>query len=534
MTPEQLTKTLKELDSKGASKQEIEAVYNAYKNKTATAPVQDEQGTGGIKGVGVGLLKSGASAVRGMGVIGQEIAQQTAGRAVEAITGTPKEDLGTDIYDPESKKGAEITELLRRKGGAEKFGGFVGDVAQFAIPGGQVVKATKGLGLAYKILARGVTSGIIGATQGGGAGRDIVKEGLIAGGIDAAIPGATKVLSPVATYGKNVLKSLAGSISGAGGDVIERAFANPDDALKGIREGDTVLKEVATSVRQGVKNLKQKASQEYEALTSQVTKILDKNNLLVKINSVLVDEADATFKDGKMFFKDTPLLETEEKQLSKMYNVIQNWTDWSAKGANQLATKVSRFRRGGTESANMDRIVDSVRRNIRNFVGDEVPTIKEAILKFSDKMDLIDELDSILKVRGSVDSRQGIRETSQRIARLFNANKDLSREAVEELEREMGIDVLATEAGRQLSGNATKFQIGAGDTGVQIIRSLIPKEVIGNVVARTGQAKQLAEKMLGEKLQRLDATTRGVVIELFTDLFGTEQTQEDQKQDKIK
>ena len=40
--------------------------------------------------------------------------------------------------------------------------------------------------------------------------------------------------------------------------------------------------------------------------------------------------------------------------------------------------------------------------------------------------------------------------------------------------------------------------------------------------------------MLGEKLQRLDAPTRGVVIELLTDLFGTEQTPEDQKQDKTK
>ena len=530
MTPEQLTKILQELDSKGASKQEIEAVYNAYKSKTTTTPAPVEQGVGGIKGFGVGLAKSAGGLLRGMGVLGQEIAQQTAGRAVEAITGVKKEDLGTDIYDPESKRGQEVTSMLERKGTAEKFGGFVGDVAQYAIPGGQVVKATRGLGLVRQMLARGLTSGTVATAQKGEVG----KETAIAGITDALIPGASKVLSPVATYGKNVLKGLAGSISGAGSDVIERAFSNPDEALKGIKGGDTILREVATSVRQGVKNLKQKAGTEYDALTSQVTKILDKNNLLPKINSVLVDEADATLKNGKVLFKDTPLLEGEEKQLGKMYNVIQEWSDWSAKGVNQLATKVSRFRRGGTESANLDRIVDSVRRNIRNFVGDEVPTIKEANEKFANKMDLIDELDSILKVRGSVDSRQGIRETSQRIARLFNANKDLSREAVEELEKEIGIDVLATEAGRQLSGGATKFQIGAGDTGVQIIRSLIPKEVIGNVVARTGQAKQLAEKMLGEKLQRLDAPTRGVVIELLTDLFGTEQTPEDQKQDKTK
>ena len=198
-----------------------------------------------------------------------------------------------------------------------------------------------------------------------------------------------------------------------------------------------------------------------------------------------VDEVDATPTKTGLRFSDTPLLDQEERQLEKVFNMVQKWSDYTPKGINALATKISRFRRGSADSGNFDRIIDSLKRNVRLFVGDQVPEISEANKTFTDKMDLIDELDSILKTQGAVESRQGLRETSQRIARLFNANKELSRQAVDELEKEIGLDTLAIEAGRQLSDNATLFQVGSQDTAMALVRSLVPRRVIGELVTRS-------------------------------------------------
>jgi len=163
--------------------------YKVVGTQTQTFTVDTkEEGVGGVKGFGVGLLKSGAGTLRGMGVIGQDIAQATAGRVVEAITGTPREDLGTDIYDPESKKGAELAEELRRKGGAEKFGGFVGDVAQFAIPGTMATKATAGSGLLARAGAQALTAGTVTSAQEGEVGKDALISAGTAGAFTLATP----------------------------------------------------------------------------------------------------------------------------------------------------------------------------------------------------------------------------------------------------------------------------------------------------------------------------------------------------------
>lgn len=116
----------------------------------------DLPGETGIKGIGTGIAKSLIETTRTAGALGQEIAQQTAGRVVETITGVPKEELGTQIFD-------EKPEELEPKGGAEKVGAVIGDIATFFIPGakgtqiaGSVIKKTgekvfkQGIGISAK------------------------------------------------------------------------------------------------------------------------------------------------------------------------------------------------------------------------------------------------------------------------------------------------------------------------------------------------------------------------------------------------
>jgi len=55
-----------------------------------------------------------------------------------------------------------------KHGLAENIGGFIEGAAEFAIPGSAVAKATKGAGVAARMLAQGATAGGIGAAQSGG------------------------------------------------------------------------------------------------------------------------------------------------------------------------------------------------------------------------------------------------------------------------------------------------------------------------------------------------------------------------------
>lgn len=155
--------------------------------KTITATPKEE-GVGGAKGFAVGLAKSELALIRGLGQLGQDFAQATAGRVVEKITGTNRNDLGTDLYDPESKLGAKAKETLVAKGGAEKTGKFVGDVAQFMIPGSAVTKASAGAGLLARAGAQAVTAGTVTSAQEGEVGKDALISAGLAGGLTLAAP----------------------------------------------------------------------------------------------------------------------------------------------------------------------------------------------------------------------------------------------------------------------------------------------------------------------------------------------------------
>ena len=285
---------------------------------------------------------------------------------------------------------------------------------------------------------------------------------------------------------------------------------------------EAALKETSTAVRSGVKTLRQNASEEYGQLVKPVSGKLDRSKLLKATDDIFVDQADARITKEGLDITNTPLNDVEERQLQKIYNVIDTWDDFTPQGVNTLATRISRFRRGSDDSQNFDRIVDEVRRTVRTQVGDQYPEIAEANANFAARMDLIDDLDSILKTRGAVDSQQGIRETSQRVARLFNSNKELSREAVESLEKELGIDVLGVEAGRRLSDNASLFQVGAQDSAMGLVRSAIPRSVIGNIVVQTGKSQQAVEAALAGSLSGLEPTAQAAVVETLVNLYGTE------------
>lgn len=311
-------------------------------------------------------------------------------------------------------------------------------------------------------------------------------------------------------------------VSGKGSDVIEQVVKTPRAALEGGEMlGTQGLKESANNIRSGVRTLKQKAGSEFESLVAPHTKPLGKQGLKKVVDSFLTDDIDAVITKTGLDLEDTPFLDADAKKIERVYNIVNKWEDTSPKGINSLASKISKFYKGSESSQDVDRVITGLNRRIRDFVGEQVPDIAEANAKYADKMDLIDQLDAIFRTKGSVDSRLGMQKTAESVARLFNANKDIAREGVEEIEKELGINILGKEAGRQLVDGVSRSQSAIGDFTTGVARAIIPPKLILQVAARTGIAKEAIEA----RLNVLEPAARGTVIEVLTDLFGEGETE---------
>lgn len=483
-----------ELRKKGLTPQQIadfEAGKKPVSVQTTPEPVKlwDTSGfESGVKGIGKGLGKLAL----GVGTIGRGIQRAITPKALEG------QMLGGDsILDTGGAKRAQAEEVLRPENTGEKISSFITEVGATAVPSGAVMKATTGLGFARAMLGRGAIGAVTGTVQGGG---DLDRDTLIGAGSEVAFPLAGKAIS----YGGKVLKSLAGLSTGVGSDVIEQVVKTPGSALAGGADDSvTALRKTATAIREGSKKLRSNAGDEFLALTKDHTEQLSKPEFNKIVTEYLDDFDSSTFIDTK--------------NIDKVRGVVQSWDDYSAQGLNKLASKVSKFYTGGSASTDTDRLVSGLNRTIRNWVGKQIPEIAEANAKYADKMDLIEQMDALFKLRGSVDDRMGMQKTAEAVSRLFNANKDIAREGVEELEKALGVDILGREAGRQLvSGVTSKFAAGAGDGVVGVTRAFIPPKLVLRLAATTGMAKGAIEK----RLNTIEPAARAVVLEVLTDLLG--------------
>lgn len=450
----------------------------------------------GFTGIGKGLGKLAL----GVGTLGRTI-QEGVGRAVGV-------DLPeTSIFDIGSEQRKKAEEAIAYNKPGEKIAGTITEIGATMFPAGAATKSLKGLSFARQMFGQGVTGGTIGTIQGGG---DIDRDTALGAGLAVTFPVAGKAFA----YGGNVLKGLAGFSTGTGSEVIEQVVKSPRAALVASKADDvTNLKETATAIREGVKIIKSNAGDDFAKMTSSHTEQLSKQGF-----KELTDD----------FFKEVDQFDfIDEKELAKIKAVVAQNDDYSAQGINKLASTISKFYKGTPSAQDRDFVISRLNRSIRDWVGKQVPEIAEANAKYADKMDLIEQMDALFKVRGSIDDRLGMQRTAEAVSRLFNANRTIARQGVEELESELGINVLGREAGRQLmSGVQTKFQAGSGDTVREVGRALIPPKLVLRLAAGTGLAKEAIEN----KMSILDPAARATAIELLTDLFGEGEGQAQKQQ----
>ena len=147
---------------------------------------------GAISRFSTGVAKGILSTTLGAGQLGQRILQETAGRGVEAITGTPRQKLGAEIYQPETAQGLR-EDYLTPQSTAEQVGFVTEQIAEFLLPSGKVAALEKGIPLVGRTI---IEAGIIGGQTAiqEGEFNDKVRTNAIIG---AAFPLVGATLKPV-------------------------------------------------------------------------------------------------------------------------------------------------------------------------------------------------------------------------------------------------------------------------------------------------------------------------------------------------
>lgn len=189
--------------------------YPVYADQvTFNAPTMATRPSGqtGLKGFSTGFTKGLLEGGRQLGKLGQEVAQQTAGRVLETATGRPKESFGSKLYE------GQTPDILKPNTTAETVGFGTEKVAEFFAPIGVTNKARVALNATrapflLKLLGK---AGVEATATGGVAAlqgqtfEDIKDIGLAAGGLELATGVVGKLINtPV---GKKAISYLTEKI----------------------------------------------------------------------------------------------------------------------------------------------------------------------------------------------------------------------------------------------------------------------------------------------------------------------------------
>lgn len=178
--------------------QEYSSFLERASTVSQTTPTKEATDNDGfVLDTAQGLVKSAGDIALGAGSLGRKI-QGGISKVGEKVFGkyNPFQMGEPSVFDEGSESNTKAKELLKRDTTGEKVGGFVGDVASFALPGGAVTKVTKGLNFLTRAAALGATDAVTTTVKQGKLDKQSVDAGIIA----MAFPVVGKVATAAKPY----------------------------------------------------------------------------------------------------------------------------------------------------------------------------------------------------------------------------------------------------------------------------------------------------------------------------------------------
>jgi hypothetical protein len=459
--------------------------------------VPQQQGT--MQGFSQGVAKSGLSTLQNLG---------------NMVLSPVKSALGL-----QGVKTGLSEETLKPQTRAEETGKLVGDIAQYFVPSTRIAKATQGLSFLPKVLSR--TAGDVGVAgiQSGGDTGEMKTVGAISAGIQS--------ISPIVRMLSSIGKRTLATVSGKGTEVIEQALKTPEATRQGLRlPALQSLKDDVSNVITQVKDLARASTQNYGKALEELPKRLGRSpEVITAGQKTTIKVGGQTYtlsmqgikssltrtlrdfgvevnpKKKTLDFLQTTLDSGEEKRLREVFTVINKWKDTTPQGLNTLATKIGNFKKPTEQSKQLNAMIGKIKNNVRDYIGDRVPAVKELNKRFMQEQRFLDELDTYLRTSNGFNTADTVKNVANRIQKLFVKDKEMAREVLENLAG--GAEIAGRQAGRELQSAIPRSTATIGDKISGIIQSILPPKVIGEIITTTGIAKNQLQSILQTGLSKL-------------------------------
>lgn len=467
-----------------------------------------QEGTGGLQGVGVGIAKGALSTIKGLGQVGEKIGQVLLPKSMESPSVYSEEAL-----QKSAKEGNFIGKLLneenlKAKTTAEKIGKTGEQILEFAIPATKVSKATKVLPLAKKIIPRAITSGAVATAQEGEVG----KGTAIAVGTEIALPVVGKlannlILKPLS----RIVKGLGAGTSGGSVQDIDNILKDPTTAKK-IRDAFKqkgnieIFKNEVDTIMKGVTKIRKEASSAY-------SKGLDKLSSIDIKPNIIKDELKSVIENsgGKLSAKGFSLSNVEfagDKNLIKkandLINKINTEKDLSGRGIRQIMEYIDskvKLKTATTDtSISFNKFVDDISNGLKNSISKSTNKLDKINAKYSQDKQLSDAIQDIF---GDVKFKnlEEINKMAKKISGL-SSEGGISPEIVDSFFariKQSGQEFKTGESVRKIlskSGGANKLGLNISEITQAVTGGIVTPEVITNIAILTGKSQPFIKNLL--------------------------------------
>lgn len=454
-----------------------------------------------IIGAGKGLL----STVKGASSLGEKVLQ------------APLKAVGMKFEEQTGAEKLISEELTEAKGGFQKAGKFIEQVAEFAIPATKIGKVTKGMSKIKQILARAVGSGAVATTQEGELG----KETAIASGVEVSLPVVGKVIKPVTNVIKRLFSGLGSGLSGVPVEQLNMIAKNPSVAREVSRvikkEGqESILESNAKSIVNGISKIRQQARKAYGEGVEVLSKTDIKPNIIKKnVLSAFKDNGIKITPQG-ISLKNSEILDTRiQKKASELITRLNNNTPTDGKSIRTLMDKL--------ESAKFKSALDPDRQAFNNLMNDLGSELKKSIgestkklddinKQFSQEMALADGMEGIFgKVKFK--NTKELNKVAKKLERLFS-QKGLDPITVDKFLTRIGISPSEFKTKEAVRGVVSKTS-GANTKGLsfaeilqQITSSIVTPEAVKNIAVATG----ISANIINAIVKNASPSARGAII----------------------
>ncbi len=459
-------------------------------------------------GIITGAAKGLAQTAKGIADLGDKFLNATGAQPSQ-----PAYQKGT----PESNA---INTTLQANTPREKLGKGAEQIAELAIPGTKVTKATEAASLGTKALARGLTSGAVVSAQKGEVGKDA----LIAGGIDATLPVVGKVIvQPAKKLISRILKGTGVALSGASGAQLDEVINNPELARQKSAEfvangNDKILEKNVKTIFNGVSKIKKDASNAFAEGLDSLSKTDIKPDVFRNRTQGILDKYQVFSQDGQRTLQGVEF--TDPKNIQKASDLIdklQN-VDLNGKDLRKLSNEIenSAFKTTGTDAERLsfNQFINDLSNSVKGAINDSTPKLNEINKAYSQEVQLAE---AIQKELGNVDYKNlsEVVAASKKLENLFS-KQGLAPKVINDFLAKIGAtDLKTSEAVRQINTKELTSN-SVGTNPFEALRNISAAIVSPKMVKNIAIGLSISEKKASEMLKALGPVGRAAFIKSIT------------------